>query len=222
MCIYFLCYFKETQKIKFLFLLKISSIFLHCCIVHPAHITKMVGYTWWEGSTAECNCWLLRTYWDCISACCSWLGREEQWLQNAVTINHPVRPVWYGYSQQEYRGEGGLMSAQHGWSYQQIPPQQGDERLYWQHQQRSLFLYRFPKQMIYEWNQDSIHNTTCSVYSSTTQHVPTTHRWGLAYLCTCMHLLNVPTTDHYIHVCCNHSNRGLNIININPLPPGHG
>ncbi len=122
-----------------------------------------------------------RAYWDCISACCSWLAGEEQWLQNAVTINHPERPVWYGHSQQECGGDG-LMSAQHGWSYQQITPQQGHHRLYLQHQHESLFLH------LKRWfmnetglfslrSEETTPTTTSSVSSSTTQHAPTTHRY---------------------------------------------
>lgn len=91
-----------------------------------------------------------RTYWDFISDCCSWMAREEQWLHNALTINHPERPVWYGHSLQECRGDG-LMSAQHGRSYQQIAPQQGgQEALPTASTQEPVFA---PKNMIYEWNQ---------------------------------------------------------------------
>lgn len=82
------------------------------------HNDERVPLQW---TTADC-----RTYWDFISACCSWLDREEQRLHNALTINHPERPVWYGHSQQECRGDG-LMPAQQGWSYKQMPPQQGND-----------------------------------------------------------------------------------------------
>lgn len=59
-----------------------------------------------------------RTYFsDLIAVCCSWLDGEEQWLLNALTINHPGQFVWYGRSQRECRGDG-LMSGRHGWSYQ--------------------------------------------------------------------------------------------------------
>lgn len=81
-----------------------------------------------------------RTYWDCISARCSWLAREEQWLQNTLTINHPERPVWYGHSQEECGGDG-LMSAQHCWSYQQTAHSREMAKVYLQHQHRRLFLH---------------------------------------------------------------------------------
>ena len=93
----------------------------------------------WEGTTAVNNCWL-----QIVSqlVVLHWLEKSNDskmlWLLIILSSLYDM-----GTHQQECRGGGGvLMSAQHGWSYQQITPEHANKKLHQQHQHNKLFLHR--------------------------------------------------------------------------------